>query len=468
MADFDLATLKRKMLRKYPAFGAEINDVNYKVFENGKEVSTACTDGKTIYINQGFMEKMSEEEQVFILAHEVSHIALNHIMRCKDKDMKLWNIATDAVINQYLKQDGLPMPEGAIDFENANHFDAEEVYEKLLEEKQKKEEQSKQQQQNGQEQQSGQEQNEQSQNQQTSSEESENGNSQQENKEENSQEQDEDMQMGHDDHSMWKKAVEEAEKEKEKHSKEKGESQEKKDEPEEKIVSEKDFFKKNEEEKVRIAEEIMKNLSSERRGNGGETQLVEFSDIGDAGKPVVNWKRMLIRNLELEDEAWGHKFSDKSNNYASRIEDVEYDEKAETEIILDTSGSVSVNLLKNFLRQVKTILKNSTIKVGTFSDDFYGWTEIKREADIDSLRLYVGGGTNFDAASRAFSKRKDVNKICFTDGQDGGNAEIREPRKDITWISFENPNFKPDNGKVMFVPENLINMEMEKSDGNVK
>ena len=191
---------------------------------------------------------------------------------------------------------------------------------------------------------------------------------------------------------------------------------------------------------------------------GGNSQEVYVGDVGKASKPVANWKKLLIRTLEIEDEVWGHKFSDKSNGYAARIEDAEFDEDAETEIILDTSGSVSVGLLKSFLRQVKTLLKNSKIKVGTFSDKFHGFVEIKKEAEIDSLKIKVGGGTNFNAASEAFSKRKDVNKICFTDGQDGGNARIKEKRKDIVWVSFENPNFKPDDGKVIFVPKDKIQL----------
>ena len=105
------------------------------------------------------------------------------------------------------------------------------------------------------------------------------------------------------------------------------------------------------------------------------------------------------------------------------------------------------------------MLKNSTVKVGTFSNDFHGFVEIKRESDIDNLRIRVGGGTNFDSASKAFTKRKDVNKICFTDGRDDGDAGIQDKRKDIIWISFENPDFKPDNGKVLFVPKSQINLQ---------
>ncbi len=473
MAEFDLTTIKRKMLRKYPAFGSTISSVKYQIVGNNHPIKTAATDGKTIYCNESYLSTLSEDQQVFVFAHEVCHIALNHIMRSEGKDPELWNIATDAVINEHLQKDGLPMVEGGVDIKGALKYDAEELYQKLLAEKQKQQAEQNQQQQG----QNGQQQNQQQQQGQGSGsskqEEQESGQNSQGERQSNSEgtgeassqgagengEEQEDYDVGHDAHSLWKEAIKEAKEEKDK-KQGKGKGQEKQDEvqgeSEQEVVSEKEVFEKNDEEKIKRAEEIMSKLSTGRRGVGGSSQEVYFDDIGKASKAVVNWKKLLQRTLELEDEAWGHKFSDRANGYAARIEDVEYDEQAESEIILDTSGSVSVGLLKSFLRQVKTILKNSVIRVGTFSDSFHGFVEIKKESDIDDLRIRVGGGTNFDAASRAFSKRKDVNRICFTDGQDGGDAEIREKRKDIVWISFENPNFKPDDGKVIFVPASQI------------
>ena len=432
----DLDSIKRKMLRKYPAFGATIAGVKYEIVDNNHPVKTVATDGKTIYANAQYMASLPEDEQVFTLAHEVCHIALKHIQRSKDKDMRLWNIATDAVINQHLKKDGLPLSKGVVDIADALEYDAEGLYAKLLEAKQRQEKQKEQQQKQGQSQQNGQGQ--------------------------QSQGQQGQEQVGHDDHSMWQEATKKEEQEQEQ-AKAKGKGKNSENESQEneesQFVSEKKAFEVNEEQKIKRAEEVIRKINGIRRGIGGETQEVYFDDIGRAKKGVANWKRLLVRTLEIEDEAWGHKFSDRASGYVARIEDVEYDEKAETEIILDTSGSVSVDLLKNFLRQVKTVLKNSTIKVGTFSDSFHGFVEIKRESDIDSLRIRVGGGTNFDAVSKAFTKRKDVNKICFTDGCDGGDAEIREKRKDIVWISFENSEFKPDYGKVIFVPKKEINLQ---------
>ena len=140
---YDIAALKRKMLVKYPFFGSVVASVGYK--EN-KDIPTAGTDGETIYYNPEYLESLSVEEQTFVFAHEVCHIAFNHILRSEGKDPELWNIATDGVINQFLKRDGLKMAKGGVDMAEAINYDAEQLYEKLLQEKQ----QIQQQQQNGQ------------------------------------------------------------------------------------------------------------------------------------------------------------------------------------------------------------------------------------------------------------------------------------------------------------------------------
>ena len=140
---YDIAALKRKMLVKYPFFGSVVASVGYK--EN-KDIPTAGTDGETIYYNPKYLEELSVEEQTFIFAHEVCHIAFNHILRSEGKDPELWNIATDGVINQFLKRDGLKMAKGGVVITEAINYDAEQLYEKLLQEKKQKG----QQQQNGQ------------------------------------------------------------------------------------------------------------------------------------------------------------------------------------------------------------------------------------------------------------------------------------------------------------------------------
>ena len=96
--NFNIDVIKRKMLVKFPFFGSVVANVSY---EENREISTAGTDGKTIYYNPEFLEKLELNEQIFIFAHEICHIAFDHIRRSEGKDPEVWNIATDGVINQF-------------------------------------------------------------------------------------------------------------------------------------------------------------------------------------------------------------------------------------------------------------------------------------------------------------------------------------------------------------------------------
>ncbi|HIS90599.1 MAG TPA: hypothetical protein IAC20_02935 [Candidatus Faecisoma merdavium] len=265
------------MLVKYPFFGSVVASVGYK--EN-KDIPTAGTDGETIYYNPKYLESLSVEEQTFIFAHEVCHIAFNHILRSEGKDPELWNIATDGVINQFLKRDGLKMVPGGVDMAEAINYDAEQLYEKLLQEKQQKgqgnsqSEQGNQQQnqqqssgssqdENGQQQYQSQQQNssnsENSQEQDKQSQEQRGGGSGKDSQEENKSKQD----VGHDTHSMWEQAVKKHKEQQEKSdkkeslldkllgkdTKEKEKSELEKKQEELESMGEKDAFKKNLEDK---------------------------------------------------------------------------------------------------------------------------------------------------------------------------------------------------------------------------
>ncbi len=117
---YDIEALKRKMLVKYPFFGSVVANVEYK---EKYDINTAGTDGERIYYNPKFLESLSIDEQTFTFAHEVCHIAFNHILRSEGKDHGTWNVATDAVINQFLIRDGLKMPYGCVDMPNAIYYD---------------------------------------------------------------------------------------------------------------------------------------------------------------------------------------------------------------------------------------------------------------------------------------------------------------------------------------------------------
>ena len=140
----------------------------------------------------------------------------------------------------------------------------------------------------------------------------------------------------------------------------------------------------------------------------------------------------------------------------ARVEELEEENRSETEVMLDVSGSVDEEMLKEFLRQLKPILKNSKLKVGCFDHRVYGFREIKNNRDIDCFNIPGGGGTNIDLAVRAFSKKKDVNKIVFTDGYSNDMPKSDLKGMNVIWLIYDNDDFRPVCGKVIYVSKKQI------------
>ena len=468
---YDIAALKRKMLVKYPFFGSVVASVDYK--EN-RGITNAGTDGKTIYYNPDFLESLSVEQQTFVFTHEVCHIAFNHILRSEGKDHQIWNIATDAVINAFLKRDGLKMIDGGVDIAEAINYDAEQLYEKLLEEKKQQQSQGGSEENQNEQNQNGQSQNSQNQESQQQNGQSGGGSSGEEQEKGSSTggtsgEQDEHEEtkedVGHDTHSMWEDAVkkhkEEQSKGKKKESlfdklfnKDKTEKKEDKTEVEKKQeecegLGEKDAFKKNLEKKKRELEELKEAIAKQATQAGTTTNrdIRTVTDIGRA-KPLIDW-RYVLREAIKYDVDWSYRNAYIEDGVVSA--NLEEQPMPETEIVLDTSGSINEVLLKNFLRECKNILQHSRVKVGCFDTEFYGFHEIRTEEDIENMRFQGGGGTDFDVAVGAFSRRVE-NKIIFTDGE----ASMPEKPMDAIWIVFGGTRINPRGGRVIDITEEQL------------
>ena len=551
--NYDIKSIKNKMLVKYPFFGSVIADVKY---EEDKSLGTAGTNGQIIYYNPDYLNCLSKEEQTFVFAHEVCHIAFNHILRSEGKDVNLWNIATDGVINQFLKRDGLKMPEGGVDIADALNYDAEQLYEKLLQEKQQNQEnqqnsqehQNQQnnsksnnnqkngnsqnsnndqqsdgsQKQNSEKSQNGQDSNqissnsknnENSQSSEDSQEQSNNQdnsqiNAQQNNSKSNNNQKNDNSQnsknnqqsadvngskenvsqqdisdtknsqqsdkqskdsnnddkkhkdVGHDTHSMWEETVkkhkeQEQNKEKKnneinkknKNSSEKDDFEKKQEELEN--MGEKKAFKKNLEDRKKQLEELKEAISklASQAGSTSNEDVREIENIG-ISKPLIDW-RYILREAIKYDVDWSYQNATIEDGVITP--NLEEQPKPETEIVLDTSGSISDVLLRNFLRECKNILQQSRVKVGCFDTKFYGFHEIRTEQDIENMKFVGGGGTDFYVAINAFTRRVE-NKIIFTDGE----AWMPNIPCDAIWIVFGQTKIKTKGGKVIYItPEQL-------------
>ena len=66
---------------------------------------TACTDGRTMWFHEKFIEKLSLEQVKTVVAHEILHIAYCHHLRIGTRDHNRWNRACDYSINSILLED---------------------------------------------------------------------------------------------------------------------------------------------------------------------------------------------------------------------------------------------------------------------------------------------------------------------------------------------------------------------------
>lgn len=463
----DIDSIKRKLLIKYPTFGSVI--ANLEFVEDKKLPVFGATDGKSVFYNPLLMKTQTINQQICILAHEVGHVAFDHIYRSEGRKHREWNIATDAVLNANFKKDGLELYDDAVDIPEAINYDAEEMYNKLLEEKKKQEQQSQQgnQEQQGSQGSQGQQNSQDNQEQQGSQGSQEQQNSQNNQGQQKQESQQEETDVGNDTHSLWDKAIEERKREQQKETekKEQEQRQTKKKEKTEKAVGkeqeekekreaeekskfaeqgERETFKQNKIERRKQLQELSRELankSSHEAGDGIQREGKKLSDIGIAN-PLIDWRKLLRQAIRYDEEYTRKNARMRNGYFRHRLEQLPM---PEAEILLDTSGSVSEVLLKNFLRECKNILDNSKVKVGCFNTEFHGFTELKKPEDIDNMIFPIGGGTDFNAAVEAFS-RKAPNKIIFTDGE---APMPRETARNIIWVVFGDEKINPKGGRVI-------------------
>ena len=106
----------------------------FSEFKLSKEIPTAATNGKDVFINERFFSSLSSSEQNGLILHEVLHMALLHVQRMGGRDLKKWNIAADYVVNDLISRNtNFKLPAGAIKSSQGEYWDksVEFIYDKL-------------------------------------------------------------------------------------------------------------------------------------------------------------------------------------------------------------------------------------------------------------------------------------------------------------------------------------------------
>lgn len=142
---YELSEALSRLIHSHPFFAVILMDL-LTIVETDS-VPTAATNGSKLFTNPKWFNKLDIEERVFVLAHEVCHVILEHCPRMKmymdrgvGPDLKAfsgnrWNQATDYNINDWLAKSNVGrMPMGGLHHPNYGMDDlADEIYLKVPE-----------------------------------------------------------------------------------------------------------------------------------------------------------------------------------------------------------------------------------------------------------------------------------------------------------------------------------------------
>jgi predicted metal-dependent peptidase len=102
-----------------------------------REVETASTDGKVVFLNPDVVMALSRPELDTLLLHEILHAAFLHTLRRQERSPYLWNYAADIVVNGVLAELAEKSPkhfkllESSIREPDLERLSVEEIYELL-------------------------------------------------------------------------------------------------------------------------------------------------------------------------------------------------------------------------------------------------------------------------------------------------------------------------------------------------
>ena len=125
-----LAQDRQQLLLQWPFIGGIIMRMELIPVRDDR-LDTACTDGDSIFIDIDFYSKLTKDERLFVLAHEVWHSVLLHFARRQNRNSELFNIATDLEIHFTLEDENMHEPFVLPHDKTWGNLSAEEIYERL-------------------------------------------------------------------------------------------------------------------------------------------------------------------------------------------------------------------------------------------------------------------------------------------------------------------------------------------------
>ena len=355
------------LLLNHPFFGNMATRLQIKSADDW--LGTAAVDGRNLYFNTQFFDKMSNKEIEFVIAHEILHCVFDHLTRREDRIPRIHNIAADYIVNNLLVRDRIGTKPTFIDCYQDFKYDkwsSEDVYDDILEDAKKNGEEFL-------------------------------------------------KQLGEllDEHIDWEGEGDEGQG---KDSNGNGaDGKESKSRP----TYSKDELKK-------IKDEIKENMISAAQTSGagntpGEIQRM----IKELTEPKMNWREMLRQQIQstVRNDYTFSRPSRKGQMTGAILPGMNFDETIDICIALDMSGSIGDDQARDFLSEIKGIMdeyKDYNIKLWCFDTKVYNEQDFSADGgdDLMDYEIKGGGGTDFDA-NWTYMKYNDIQPkkfIMFTDG----------------------------------------------------
>ena len=339
------------------------------------DIPTAAVDGKKFYYNPDFVQKLTDDELVFLVGHEVGHCVWQHFLRRGDRRRDVWNMAGDFVINQILVDERIGAQIKAVPILLDNKYRgmaSEEVYDDLMANAVK-------------------------------------------------------VQATLDIH-MDGDGSEEGEG--------KGKS----------------FGEPlTEEEKKALSDELKEAVLQAAQASGAGNVPKGFQRlINDITAPKMSWRDVLKIQLNsiIKNDYSFMRPNRKGWHIGAVLPGMLPGDEVNVAVAIDTSGSISESMLKDFLGEVAGIMDQFdayTVRIFQFDTGVYGEETFTSDlnGDIRTYEVRGGGGTDFEVIFTHL-KKEDVTPnqlIVFTDGEPWGSWGDAN-YCDTVWIVHSNPNKK--------------------------
>ena len=116
-------------------------------------------------------------------------------------------------------------------------------------------------------------------------------------------------------------------------------------------------------------------LASQSHGYGSITnsERRNITDIGTS-EPLIDWRRLLKEAVKYDID-WSYQNAGIEDGVVTAY--LEEMPRPETEIVLDTSGSIDETLLRNFLRECKIYYKHLKLKLDVLIHNFMVLLKLK-------------------------------------------------------------------------------------------